>query len=94
MSDPIFPHYLTVPWKARYVREKKLDECFVCQIRDYTSDSPVYEIFRNEHILIYLNLFPYQVGHLLISPQAHITTFESLSSEMIQQIFHSLQIIK
>ncbi len=91
VSDPVFPRYLTVPWKAEYVRGEKRRICFICAIRDKTGDPAAYELYRNEHILIFLNLFPYQVGHLLICPKAHLTNFENLSSGMVEQIFHALQ---
>ncbi|MFX1511258.1 MAG: HIT family protein [Promethearchaeota archaeon] len=91
VSDPIFPRYLTVPWKAKYVHGKKKETCFICQIRDKTNDSPIYELYRNETVLVFLNIFPYQVGHLLVSPKAHLTCFENLPTEIVTQLFRSIQ---
>jgi ATP adenylyltransferase len=43
-----------------------------------------YEIYRDDQAIVFLNLYPYQVGHLLVSPLRHIMGYEEFTPEEIQ----------
>ena len=71
--EPLFPNYVYVPWKAEYVRQrKKIDGCLICTlIKDPDTTIICHEIGRNELFFVFLNLFPYNPGHLLIATIKH-----------------------
>ena len=81
--DPLFPNYIYVPWKAEYVRRrKKFEGCLICALIDGSdSDLVCYEIGRNDHFFVFLNIFPYNPGHLMISTIKHYEKYKELSDE-------------
>lgn len=92
MSDPLFNSYLTVPWKAEYVKRKKdPNQCILCAIAQKTGGVKSWEVFRDESTMILLNRFPYNAGHLLISPLAHYEKFEMLPIDLASHMTLMLQ---
>lgn len=92
MLDPLFNYYLTVPWKAEYVKSKKdPNQCILCAIANKTGGVKSWEVFRDDSIMILLNRFPYNAGHLLISPLRHYEQFENLPSDLAAHLTHMLQ---
>ena len=71
--------YLTVPWKGEYVHGKRPDGCIMCAVRDGGDD--VYEVYRNDHVMVVLNLYPYNPGHLLVVPLRHVESLDDLQDE-------------
>lgn len=56
-------------------------ECFICQAAADTPENDRHRlvIFRGENCLVIMNKFPYNNGHLLITPQRHLARFEMLT---------------
>jgi ATP adenylyltransferase len=92
MPNPIFQSYLTAPWKAEYVkRTKDPNQCLFCAIAQKTAGIEAWEVFRDEKIMILLNRFPYNPGHLLIAPLDHYEQFEALPKELSCHLMLILQ---
>ncbi|MFX0094587.1 MAG: HIT domain-containing protein [Candidatus Hodarchaeota archaeon] len=97
--DPLFPDYTYIPWKAEYIRNrKKIAGCLICAlISGSDSDLICHEIGRNELFFVILNLFPYNPGHLLISPLKHYEKYTELSKEekfgLAKMIDNALQVL-
>jgi ATP adenylyltransferase len=78
---------LWAPWRLSYVvapKEKPPttgDECFICRSVKGTDDRANHLVYRSELSIVILNLFPYNNGHLLVSPKAHKGKFEEQSPE-------------
>lgn len=87
---------LWAPWRMAYIKSEKKDElppvqvapggdptCFICQA---VADSPEHDlerlvVGRGETTLAILNRFPYNNGHLLVTPKRHISSLEALTVE-------------
>jgi len=83
--------HLIVPNKLSYVRGERPDvECILCAIRDRDTRVTRLEVLRTELMIVSLNLFPYNPGHLLIFPLKHLTDIRQFSQEEVLQL-HSLQ---
>jgi ATP adenylyltransferase len=92
MSDPLFPFYLTAPWKKEYVTHKKdPNQCIFCAIAQKTPGIKAWEVFRDDQIMVLLNRFPYNPGHLLIAPLEHYEDFEVLPSNLASHLTTMLQ---
>ncbi|MFX0182982.1 MAG: HIT family protein [Candidatus Hodarchaeota archaeon] len=92
MEDPLFNTYLTAPWKKNYVKQKKdPHQCILCAITKKTSGIIAWEVFRNDLIMILLNRFPYNPGHLLIAPLEHYEKFEELPEKLAIHLTLMLQ---
>lgn len=90
---------LWAPWRLAYVAAPKppvadpTEECFIC--RALASAGPAEErthwlVHRSNHGTVILNRFPYNNGHLLICPQSHKGTLESLSDAELLDLQHLL----
>ena len=73
------------PWRLAYIanaEERKKPGCFLCHYRDDPeSDVQNYVLFRSRSVFAVLNRFPYNNGHLLVSPLAHKAALVELTEE-------------
>ncbi|MCS7199239.1 MAG: HIT domain-containing protein [Caldimicrobium sp.] len=72
---------LWAPWRGTYVSEKKREGCIFCPPFEGISpeDRPI--LYFDSLVMVMLNKFPYNTGHLLISPVRHIAELEELTDE-------------
>lgn len=87
---------LWAPWRLSYVKTappKDADACFLCSARDaeHEADAENLLVHRGEHSLVVLNRFPYNNGHLLVTPAAHKADLRDLSDEELLECSHMLQ---
>ncbi len=84
---------LWAPWRLSYITMPKDkpttgDECFICRAATGTDDRANLVVYRTELSLVMLNLYPYNNGHLLVTPKAHkahlgeLTTDETLDLQL------------
>ncbi|HUU28752.1 MAG TPA: HIT domain-containing protein [archaeon] len=82
---------LIIPGKLSYVRGKKPDvECILCAVRDSDKRVPRLVVSRTELMIVSLNLFPYNPGHLIIFPLRHLNDIRELNHDEALELF-SLQ---
>jgi ATP adenylyltransferase len=62
-----------------YINQKKPKGCIFCQKPKRKEDARGYILHRSIHAYVMLNAFPYNNGHLLISPYRHVNDLEKLS---------------
>jgi ATP adenylyltransferase len=75
---------LWAPWRLSYVSAARppMTSCFLCRAVEDTSDERGHLLaHRTALSCVVLNRFPYNNGHLLISPLAHKCTLEELTPE-------------
>ena len=88
----MFRTYLTAPWKSEYENRKKdPNQCFLNAITQRTTDVEAWEVFRDDQIMVLRNRFPYNPGHLLISPLKHHDQFEALAARLASHLTLKLQ---
>lgn len=97
---------LFAPWRSSYagdVSEKRTDyanahECVFCQQLEAQQDEKYLIIKRFEHCALLMNKFPYNAGHTLIIPYAHIGTLEKLTpivrADMMEALTTSTNMIQ
>ena len=65
-------HHLWAPWRMAYVAaERKPEGCIFCS-KPKAADDEALIIYRGEHVYVMLNAFPYNTGHLLVTPYRHL----------------------
>ena len=67
--------------KMGYLKEKKLHGCTLCLIRDGSENVERLVVYENAHLIVSLNLYPYNPGHLIIFPKRHITDIRFFSED-------------
>ena len=74
-------HRLWAPWRLKYIKENKKEECIFCNKAREKKDEENYILLRGKTSFVILNAFPYNNGHLMIAPYRHISSLEKLNSE-------------
>jgi len=89
---------LWAPWRLAYVQstdpaDVPKHDCFLCHYRDCetTADQENLVVLRGEHCLVVLNRFPYNNGHLLITPREHKADLRDLNDAELLESNHLLQ---
>ncbi len=78
MQQPIW-----APWRIEYILSEKPKTCIFCDFpaapeRDDRKNLVVHRSARSFSVL---NRFPYNSGHLMVIPRAHVQDLEALSGE-------------
>lgn len=81
---------LWTPWRMPYLREPKPDGCIFCKKVEATDDRAAHVLVRGKHSFITLNLYPYNNGHLLVVPYAHVPSLEHLPDETLTDLMRSV----
>lgn len=97
---------LYAPWRDKYAKDvsknKTTDvtanECIFCAQNNEYKDEEHFILARFKYHLVMLNLYPYNAGHLLILPIAHIANLHEMSKdarvELIELTNASITILK
>lgn len=78
------------PWRMEYIRRTKPDGCVFCDLPKEDNDPESLILLRGRHCYIMLNRYPYNNGHLLIVPYAHVASVESLPVEALTDLMLTL----
>ncbi len=78
---------LWTPWRMPYLKgEKHSETCVFCEKVRATNDRAVHVLMRGRHSFVTLNLYPYNNGHLMVLPYAHVPSLEDLPIETITEM--------
>lgn len=71
---------LWAPWRIDFIRAEKDHKCFLCLDQD-KPDNDINDLIiaREKHSFVILNRYPYNSGHLMISPYRHIANIEEMT---------------
>jgi ATP adenylyltransferase len=82
---------LWAPWRLEYIKGPKPDECIFCSAASSDDDSASYVVARGEHCFVMLNAYPYNNGHVMVSPYAHVPSIEELDDPVLLDLMHLTQ---
>jgi ATP adenylyltransferase len=79
---------LWAPWRIPYIRGiEKTDGCFLCRSFAHPeADDENLLVWRTETSLVVLNRFPYNNGHLLISPARHVADLDDVTEDEMTEL--------
>jgi ATP adenylyltransferase len=77
---------LWAPWRLEYIKGPKADECIFCVGGSADDDRARYVVRRGEHCFAMLNAFPYNNGHLMVSPYRHVAAIEELEEPELLEL--------
>ena len=70
------------PWRMAYIKNaRKPRGCIFCLKVREQRDSDNLLLHRGQHGFIMMNLFPYNSGHLMVAPYAHVKTLDALPAD-------------
>jgi ATP adenylyltransferase len=75
--------HLFAPWRMEYIGAEPEPGCLFCRLRDQppAEDRASLVLARAPSWLTVLNRFPYNSGHLMVAPAAHVPSLEDLDDE-------------
>jgi ATP adenylyltransferase len=84
------------PWRASYIhsaatRPQPVDECFLCRGWAGDQDRDNLVVCRRTNSFVVLNRYPYNNGHLLVSPCVHRGTLEELKGPELSEPIETVQ---
>lgn len=79
---------LMSPWRLRYVSSgrRKREACVFCAAVTVRDDRSRLVLFRGEHNYVILNKYPYNNGHLMIVPYAHIRSLQDAPEDSLVEM--------
>ena len=78
---------LWAPWRMQYIKKAKEGGCILCEKPKEDRDKENYILYRSAHSFVMLNTYPYNNGHLMVSPYAHSNSLEALSDDILLDMF-------
>ena len=79
------------PWRMKYIEQpKKKEGCLFCRVIKEDTDKENHVLVRKERCFIMLNLYPYNNGHLMVSPYAHVASLEKLEMKDRNALFETV----
>ena len=79
---------LWAPWRLSYILSEKEQECFFCQkLQENADDRKNFVLYRGTYAFAMLNIYPYNNGHLMIAPYAHVSHLSVLDDSRIAELF-------
>ncbi|MCS7279158.1 MAG: HIT domain-containing protein [Thermodesulfobacteriaceae bacterium] len=89
---------LWAPWRGEYVSGKRERGCIFCPPNSSLPDEERLILYRDPRVLVIMNKFPYNTGHLLIAPVRHVKELEDLNEDELLALMkitkESLKILK
>lgn len=83
---------LWAPWRLQYVTQEKPSGCIFCEKPAASDDRANYIVHRGRLAFVILNAFPYNNGHLMVAPYAHLADLEELPPDTLHEVMELAQL--
>jgi ATP adenylyltransferase len=97
-SPRVAEQRLWAPWRLEYIEGPKSGECIFCLARDSDDDADHHVVHRGKRVFTMLNAYPYNNGHLMVSPYEHVPSLEELDEpsllELMTESNHALAALR
>lgn len=71
---------LWAPWRMEYILKCREPGCFLCDAFQSENDRECLIVKRGETCAVIVNRYPYNNGHLMVSPYRHVDCVEKLNA--------------
>ncbi len=82
---------LWAPWRLSYILGPKPDTCVFCLPEHTDEDEERLILHRGKYNFVIMNKFPYNNGHLMVTPYRHLMDFTALTPEECAEMMDFLQ---
>ncbi len=69
------------PWRIEYILSDKEGGCFLCNMFDAENDRENLLLKRGKTVAVVMNRYPYNSGHLMVTPYRHLENLKDLTPE-------------
>jgi len=78
--------HLWSPWRLEYLTKPTAEGCIFCQAAESDDDRENLVLLRGEQAFLILNRFPYNNGHFMVVPYAHVPSLEDLDGPVLTEM--------
>ena len=73
---------LWAPWRMQYIGSAGRDDvdCIFCAALEADRDEELFVVHRGELAFVILNAYPYNTGHVMVSPNRHVADLGELEA--------------
>src|SRR5450759_4409762 len=83
---------LWAPWRMEYIGGEQRPGCLFCRVIEHPDDKDAeLVVWRPEGALVIMNKFPYNPGHTIVAPSAHVSGLEVLDDEQTTHLMRALR---
>jgi ATP adenylyltransferase len=83
---------LWAPWRMQYIGGEQRPGCLFDRVIENPDDPDAdLVVWRPEGAIVMLNKFPYNPGHAMVAPIAHVPTLEDLDDAQSLALVHALK---
>lgn len=82
---------LWAPWRMDYILGPKPDECVFCLPAHRGEDEDRLVLYRGRRNFVIMNKYPYNNGHLMVTPFRHVMNLADLSLEEAHEMMDLAQ---
>ena len=83
---------LWAPWRMEYIAEEPRPGCLFCRVIEHPEDrDAALVVWRPKGAIVLLNKFPYNPGHLMVAPHAHVGDLENLDEAQTADLMRALK---
>ncbi len=85
--------HLYAPWRMAYIGGPEPSDCLFCRVREApeSDDEENLVVAREPSVLVMLNKFPYNPGHVMVAPRAHAGDLADLDGEQLLALMQVVQ---
>jgi ATP adenylyltransferase len=83
---------LWAPWRMEYIAGEQRPGCLFCRVIAHPDDKDAeLVVWRPEGGLVMMNKFPYNPGHAIVAPHAHVAGLELLDDLQTTHLMRALR---
>jgi ATP adenylyltransferase len=83
---------LWAPWRMEYITEEPRAGCLFCRVIEDPGDTDAaLVVWRPPQAIVLLNKYPYNPGHVMVAPHAHVGGLEDLDDVQTGDLMHALK---
>jgi ATP adenylyltransferase len=83
---------LWAPWRMEYITEEPRPGCLFCRVIEHPDDKDAaLVVWRPDGAIVLLNKFPYNPGHVMVAPHAHVGGLENLDDAQTADLMRALK---
>jgi ATP adenylyltransferase len=81
MQEKEMKKSIWAPWRIEYILGEKSTGCFLCNMFSEEKDRENLILKRGKTCAVLMNRYPYNSGHLMVTPYRHLENLEDLTPE-------------
>lgn len=84
--------HLWAPWRMEYIGGEQPPGCLFCRVIEDPDDKDAgLVVWRPEGAIVIMNKFPYNPGHTIVAPKAHVPGLEDLDDNQTTQLMRAVR---